>query len=336
MQSPSRDTIKYMNTKTTPKDFFLHVGATVALYVSVIALINLAFEIVNRLLPDQLNNYWSTSSIVWPISMLVVLVPVLYLLEWLIAKDVSKMLEKKDIWIRKWRIYLTLFLTGATIVGDVITLINTYLNGEISGRFLWKVLILFVVCSAVFKYYFFSVHESARWTKLVRKTVPWWGIILALVAIIGGFIIVGSPVQQRAVRFDQQRVSDLTNIQWQVINYWQRKQVLPMALSDLNDPISNFSVPTDPETGKAYEYLLNGTIGVKGASSTLSFELCANFSADSTVSTSPNVQFVPVMPASSITSIRNDSWTHSAGRVCFNRTIDPALYPPVSSPTVAK
>ena len=54
-----------MNTKTTPKDFFLHVGATVALYSAVIAFIDLAFEIVNKLLPDQLNNYWSASSIVW-------------------------------------------------------------------------------------------------------------------------------------------------------------------------------------------------------------------------------------------------------------------------------
>ena len=151
----------------------MHVGATVALYSAVIAFIDLAFEIVNKLLPDQLNNYWSASSIVWPISMLVVLVPVLYVIEWFIARDISKIIEKKDIWVRKWRIYLTLFLTGATIAVDLITLINTYLNGEISARFIYKVIIVFVVCSTVFKYYLFSVHESVRWTKLVKKTVPW-------------------------------------------------------------------------------------------------------------------------------------------------------------------
>jgi len=298
-----------MNNKTTPKDFFLHVGSTIALYASVIALINLAFELMNRLLPDQLNNYWSSNSVIYPISMLVVLVPVLYLLEWFIARDISKIVEKKDIWVRKWRIYLTLFLTGATIVGDLVALINVYLNGEVSSRFIWKVLIVLIVTSAVFKYYFFSINENMYWAKLVKKTVPWWGIILTLVAIIGGFIIVGSPAQQRAVRFDQQRVNDLTNIQWQVINFWQRKRVLPVALSNLNDSISNFVVPTDPETGNTYEYLVNGITVAK----TPSFELCAVFSAGSTVN---------------LNNHQNDSWSHGIGKVCFERVIDSALYPP--------
>jgi len=308
-----------MNNKTTPKDFFLHVGATIALYASVVALINLAFEIMNRLLPDQLNNYFSANSIIYPISVLVVLVPVLYLLEWMIGRDISKMVEKKDIWVRKWRIYLTLFLTGATIVGDFVALINVYLNGEVSSRFLWKILIVLVVSSAVFKYYFFSINENSRWTKLVKKTVPWWGIVLVLGAIIGGFIIVGSPAQQRNVRFDEQRVSDLTNIQWQIINYWQKKQVLPLALTDLNDPVSNFVVPVDPETGKTYEYSVNGSVSAQN----LSFELCANFLTDS-------VGNIGISPVGS----QNDSWGHSSGRVCFDRNIDRALYSPTVVPIV--
>jgi len=319
-----------MNNKTTPKDFFVQIGATISLYVSVIALISLAFDVVNRLLPDQLNNYWSANSIIYPISMLVVLVPVIYVLEWLVARDISKFVEKKDTWIRKWRIYLTLFLTGATIAGDVVALINVYLNGEISSRFIWKVLIVFVVTSAVFKYYFFSINENMYWAKLVKKTVPTWGIILTLAAIVGGFIIVGSPAQQRAVRFDQQRVSDLTNIQWQIINYWQKKQVLPAALSDLNDPISNFSVPVDPDTSAAYEYSAKGITGAK----TPSFELCANFGTDS-VDSSANgkmqVRSMPIDPAYVGKNIagQNDSWSHGIGRVCFERTIDTALYPSV-------
>ncbi len=330
-----------MNTKTTPKDFFLHIGATVALYSAVIAFIDLAFEIINKLLPDQLNNYWNASSIVWPISMLVVLVPVLYVIEWFIARDLSKMIEKKDIWVRKWRIYLTLFLTGATIAGDLITLINTYLNGEISARFVYKVIIVFVVCSTVFKYYLFSVHESARWTKLVKKTVPWFGILIVVAVIVGGFVIVGSPSQQRAIRFDEQRVQDLVNIQGQIIRYWQYSQTLPQTISDLNDPTSDFTVTVDPETGNAYEYLIKSNpLSIKGTSNEPSFELCATFSTDSNLASdsSTNVSGAIIQPTPAgnkygliTTTLKQpDSWVHSAGHVCFERVIDPTLYPPIN------
>ena len=315
-----------MNTKTTPKDFFLHVGATIALYVSVIALINLAFEIINRLLPDQLNNYFSVGSIVWPISLLVVLVPILYYLEWIIARGIVGVSDKKDIWIRKWRIYLTLFLTGATIAGDVITLINTYLNGEISTRFVLKVLILLFICSTVFKYYFFSINESVRWTKLVKKTVPWFGVIITLVVIIGGFIIVGSPAQQRAIRFDEQRISDLTNIQYQIVNYWQKKGKVPLAIDYLIDPLAGFTVPVDPETGKSYIYMDGWETEVPRGEN--SFELCATFSTDSfpVHPTSEGLTY----PTTSSSNATNNNWSHGIGYVCFTRTIDPTLYPPVN------
>jgi uncharacterized membrane protein len=115
-----------MNTKTTPKDFFLHLGATVALYVAVGALINLWFTVINYYFPDALAGYFYGNAVAWPISMLIVLVPIFYVLEWLIARDAAKTPEKNDLWIRRWRMYLTLFLVVILIGGDLITLINTF------------------------------------------------------------------------------------------------------------------------------------------------------------------------------------------------------------------
>lgn len=294
-----------MNPKTTPKDSFVQFGATVALYVAAGALINLAFSIIDYLNPDALAGYFSPNSIAWPISILVVLVPILYVLEWLVNRDTVKMPEKRDIWIRRWRIYLTLFLAVAFIGGDLIALINIYLNGEITGRFVWKVLAILLLAGCIGKYYFFSIMSEgsrgffSRHARMIRRGNAWFGIIMALVAIVGGFLIVGSPAKQRAIRFDQQRISDLTTIQYQVIDYWQAKQKLPATLTDLNDPISNFTVPTDPETKAPYEYV--------ATSSKPAFELCATFDLAS----------------------QNDSWTHTAGHACFDRTIDPQKYPPI-------
>lgn len=302
-----------MNNKTTPKDFFLHVGAIVTLYVSVGALISLAFEIANRLLPDQLSNYFSASSIIYPVSMLAVLVPALYAIEWLIARDIKIMPEKKDIWVRRWRIYLTLFLTGAAIAGDFIALISVYLNGEISSRFIWKILIVLFVSSAVFKYYFFSMNASMRWAKFVKKTMPWWGIILVLAAIISGFVIVGSPVKQRAIRFDQQRVREISNAVYSVAHYWQEFGKVPDSLSDLPEYGTMNLIPKDPVTGIPYIY-------EKGLQNN-SFKICATF-AEPSINTDSNY-------SKSINVFYN--WDHPAGEYCFDRTVSPVDFPPVSN-----
>jgi hypothetical protein len=61
-------------------------------------------------------------------------------------------------------------------------------------------------------------------------------------AVASGFVIMGTPGQVRLYRFDDQKVQDLTNIQYQVVNYWQQKQKLPDTLADLNDALSGNTV----------------------------------------------------------------------------------------------
>ena len=306
-----------MTPKTTPKDFFLHLGATIALYASVIALINLAFEIVNRLLPDQLSNYFVANSIVWPISILVVFVPVLYVIEWLIAKDISKMAEKASIWVRRWRIYLTLFLTGVTIAVDLVALINVYLNGEISSRFIWKVIIVLIITGAVFKYYFFSINPTMRWASMVRKYMPWTGAIMVIGTIIGGFVIVGSPAEQRAIRFDEQRVNDISNAAYSVAHYWQEYGKMPDNLTDLPEYSSMNGAPKDPVTNAPYDY-------IKGSENN-SFKICATFSASS----ADNGAYYQITYPKGQSAFYD--WTHPAGYYCFDKTISPVDFPPVNT-----
>ncbi len=298
--------------KTTPKDFFLHLGATIVLYIAAAALIDLWYSIINHLLPDALYNYSFPSSIVWPVSILIVLTPILYVVEWVINKDIALVPEKKDIWIRRWRIYLTLFLVVALIGGDLIALINTYLNGEITARFIWKVVTILVVAGTIGKYYFYSIATKWRYASLARRICAWFGIALVAAAVIGGFLIVGSPAAQRAVRFDEQRVNDLTETQYQILNYWQSKGKLPASLQDLTDSISGFSAPTDPETKAPYEYK---------ATANMSFQLCATFDKPS-FSKDGGVTGYQT-PAGEVSG----NWNHEAGRTCFSRTIDPQIYP---------
>jgi hypothetical protein len=177
------------------------------------------------------------------------------------------------------------------------------------------------------KYYLFSVFNGsigsffARYTRMTRNGNAWAGIILVVLAIVGGFLIVGSPAKQRAIRFDEQRVNDLTTIQYQIIDYWQAKGALPAALSDLDDPVSNFTVPNDPETATPYDY------SIKNSRGSLAFELCATFDLPS--SKEPSDQAIynsPMIPAV-VGGATNADWDHAAGHACFDRTVDTDRYP---------
>lgn len=316
--------------KTTPKDFFFHLGATIALYASVGALIQLSFSIINYYFPDQLAGYFYGNTMAWPISMLIVLVPILYALEWIIKKDIKNIPEKSELWVRRWRIYLTLFLTGVVLAGDLISLIYTYLNGEITSRFVYKFLVILVVLGVVFVYYLLDrLNKKAA----LKTTLSYLGIVIVLASIVTGFITVGSPTKQRVLRFDSQRVSDLQNIQYQVVNFWQQKEGLPTKLESLNDSLYGSVIPKDPETDITYEYKTTGP---------LSFELCATFALE-TQDTKGRGEFGYGMGGGMMaydTSVsypyypggENENWKHAAGKVCFQRTIDPEKYPPYPKP----
>lgn len=309
----------------TPKDFFLHLGAIVALYAGVVALINLSFSIINYYFPDNLAGYFYGNSIAWPISMLIVLTPIFYFIEWIIVKDIKTNPDKAYTWIRRWSIFLTLFITGIIIAGDFITIINTYLNGEIGLRFLLKAITVFVIASAIFKYYFFTLNnEKYKIALLCRKSSAWFGILIILGAIVTGFITVGSPAKQRAIRFDDQRIGDLQGIQWDIVEYWEQKGKLPTLLKDLKDPLSGNIIPTDPENDSEYKYTVKND---------KTFELCATFSLDYEDTKGRGQyngsRFYEVDSYPTPTS--QDNWKYQAGNSCFERTIDPEKYPQIKN-----
>ena len=299
--------------RSTAKDVFSYLLAIVTLYVGVISFITLYFQYINVKFPDVLNFYYPAALEIIRVSMasLIVVWPVFILISWMIYRDLKNQPTKIDIAIRKWLLYLTLFITSITIIVDLITLVNYFLNGEITIRFILKVLVVLVVAAAVFAYYLWDLRrDTAGKTKLPRN-VGIVTILIALGTIILGFVFVGSPASQRLVRMDSQRVEDLAEIQYEMINYYSLKQELPETLSDLNNSISGFVAPTDPEDQSEYQYQII---------SDLEFELCATFATESTDS---SVQSRAMYYGERST----ENWSHQIGYTCFTRTIDPELYP---------
>ncbi|MBP9757472.1 MAG: hypothetical protein KBD06_02640 [Candidatus Pacebacteria bacterium] len=308
-----------MNThKVTPKDFFVWAGAIVALYWSIGAFLTLIFEYINNAFPDALENsqyYYGdpySGSIRVAMASLIVLVPVAILLLNLIRNDIRKDHAKADIWVRRWALYLTLFIAGLAMVVDTITLINYFLGGEVTVRFILKVASVLLVAAAVFMH--FLADYWGYWIEYPKRARS-IGIavgMLVLATIVSGFLIIGSPNAVRMVRLDNQKIGDLQTIQYQITNYYQTKGRLPQSLSELNDPLSGMIIPKDAETGEEYGYRIT--------TAPYSFELCATFNVPSTSNES-----MAEFPMRGDTA--NENWMHPAGQSCFERTIDPERYP---------
>ncbi len=309
--------------KTTAKDFFFYLGTVLLLYVSFGSLLALLFNYIDYFFPDALSggNYYDpySAAIRFSLAVLIILFPVFWVATWYLNKDLRANPEKEALGIRKWLLYLTLFAALGIIIGDLVVLVNTFLNGEITTRFVLKVLSVLILAGFALFYYWMDIKG-----KFIEKPAlgRWLGIIAAIIvlaSVVGGFFIIGSPASQRLARFDQQKVGDLQNIQWQVVNFWQAKRKLPQNLAELKDPISGQIIPVDGETGQAYEYSITGP---------MSFKLCAVFNKESlTAGYTSGVREPMPVPTKGVPSIE-ENWQHTAGHICFDRTIDPERYPP--------
>lgn len=309
--------------KITPKDFFLWAGAVVAFYWSTIAFIFLVFDYINYLFPNALSYYPADpyqSGISAEMASVIVLLPLYIVLMQFIRRDIARDPSRKEVWVRRWAIILTLFVAGVAIAADLITLLTTFLNGEeITIAFLLKVLVVFLVASGVFMHFIADLRGYWELYPSRKRMVVIGIVALAFVTIVSGFFIVGTPGQARLSRFDIQKVNDLQVIQSQVVSYWQAKTALPGSISDLTNSLSYGPMPSDPQTGASYEYQATGS---------LSFRLCANFNAPSRAERNVYNQAVPVDPYGK-QGVLSNNWQHGAGRVCFDRTIDPDFYRPL-------
>ena len=294
--------------RNLPRDLFLHLLVIVTLYWSAISFTTLLWQFINYFFPDALYYYDTSASLIrFSVSSLVIVFPIFIAVSWYLNKIYRRESAVRESKIRKWLIYLTLFIASLVIIGDLVTVINNLLSGGTTIQFILKALSVLFVAAIIFGYYLDDVRRDTPASS--EKYFAWVTGALVLVVIISAFFIIGTPNSARLIQFDQQKVYD----------YWQKKSALPTSLSDLNDPISNFMIPTDSQTKKPYEYIVKDSTKV-------TFELCANFNKP----TQPEIigrQAYPILPGGEIV---NNNWDHPAGQFCFERTIDKQLYPPLT------
>ena len=298
--------------KSGAKDFFINLGAIVALYTSVVSLLNLLFTAINTAYPQITNgyNYFGSQSISWPVATLIIFVPIFLLLMWLLEREYKTNPEKQNSTIHRWLTYITLFFAGLTIAIDLITVLYYFIDGqELTTGFLLKVLVLLIVVGSIFVYYTSDLRD-----KLTAKSRVFWRVftgVIVIGSIVWGFSVLGSPRTQRLYKYDEQKVSDLQNINNQVTNYYSTKGALPKTIEEMWSGDYYVTQMTDPQTKKPYEYQ---------KTSEKTYSLCAEFNKATPKGTESNDIYAPRV-------IGNETWTHPAGQYCFKETINPNTYP---------
>lgn len=290
--------------KNNVKDFFLNLGATISLYTVVGSLVNLLFSVINNAYPQVTGSYYSTSSISWPVSILVIFFPIFILLMWFIAKEYTVNPQNKS-GIHKWLTYLTLFIAGFVLAADLITVLYYFIDGrELTTAFLLKVLVLLVITGSVFTYYISDIRG-----KLTLKNRNFWRIyalVLVLGSIVWGFSVLGSPQTQRLYKYDAEKINGLQNMKGQIEAYYGTNSKLPNNAEDLKD-INFYGSVIDPQTNLPYEYLKTGE---------LSYKICADFNKESLKNDSQTAYYYG-----------EAVWTHPAGKHCFDQKINTLMYP---------
>jgi hypothetical protein len=328
--------------KLSPKFFFISLGVLVSLITSVTSFLSLVFSTLDKHFPDALNatysygyNTYDYSAMRSSLATLIIFFPLFIALSYAWVKLVQKGLGHAEGIVKKWMLYLMVFLASIVVVIDLVTLVQYFVSGEVTTRFILKVVATLAVAALAGLYYFREL-ASEKMSSVLRMIAALVASVLVLAAIIASFMVMGSPFKQRTLRLDDRRVQDLQSIQSQVINYWQQKEKLPETLAELSNPISSYSVPVDPEFTKGTQYEYKKTAA-------LSFELCATFALpmpqgwrEYSYGGGGIAMPMPATLEDGTSSASypypgygvNDSWDHQAGRTCYTRMIDKDIYPP--------
>lgn len=298
-------------TTNTARNFALQLGALASLYLSLSFLLVLLFGLINILFPDPaVEGYWAIesaqSSIRIGIAMTVVFFPTYLILTRTVNRTRRNEQEGAYLTLTKWLIYLSLLVGGGVLLGDLVAVIMTFLEGDLTARFILKALAVLVVVGGAFYYYI--KDAQSYWVTHEKESIMYGGVmaLVVLAAVVLGSMNIATPSEVREQRIDDQQVSDLQNIQWRIEEFIFSNDRLPESL----DEAFVTEVPAAPEGREAYSYQLSDN----------GFELCATFAQPSRGN---DFEFARPPRVDPNAVIQNAFvWEHPAGRYCFERSVN--------------
>jgi hypothetical protein len=280
------------------RDAFVYLVLFTALYVTAYHFGSLTFDLINLAFPDRsldaTYGQYVRMGMRWSLASLLVAFPVFAFMTRKINREIVSDPGKRRSKVRRWLTYLTLFVAACVLIGDVTTLVYNALGGELTTRFLLKVLTVAVIAGAVFAYYLHDLQLDERQrpsTAALRRGIGFATPLVVGAVTLAGVVAMGLPGDLRKERLDERRVADLNQLTRMVDFFRTRRNTLPSSLDELSREPGVAALPRDPENGQPYEFR------VKGPNA---YELCAVFDRASE-------------------GDGHSFWWHGPGRHCFEK-----------------
>lgn len=148
------------------REAFMYLLTFLTLYISAISFGTMLFQFINRWLPDIVpyGQYYdgTVEAIRWSASALLIAYPLFLTMSWLLRREILRDPDKRASKIRKWLTYITLFVAAGVIIGDLITLVFNMLGGELTLRFILKVLTVGGIAGVIFGYYLWDLRKEEK------------------------------------------------------------------------------------------------------------------------------------------------------------------------------
>jgi hypothetical protein len=138
------------------RDAFFYLLLFATLYITAIQLNNMLFSFIELAFPLPGRDFEAERagrSIRWATASLIVAFPIFLALSLKLRREIQAEPARRLSSVRRWLIYLTMLVAAGFIIGDAITLVYNLLNGDLTVRFVLKVLVVAAITGTIFGYF---------------------------------------------------------------------------------------------------------------------------------------------------------------------------------------
>lgn len=293
---PKHDSAKYA---------FFYLLSLVGLVFMAVASGMVIFQVINKYIPDAINQYsgsFSPELLKFAIAALIIASPIYYITSRYLYQSLYKGELDKDAGVRKWLTYFILLVNIIIMIIWLITLIMSLLDGELTTKVALKTLTILVICGSIFSFYLYDIKRQV--VANVKSNVFRIYLFASLVAVLAIFatslFLLESPTVTRNRKLDSQIISNFSSIESMITQYYSNHDALPADLVALKSEFNylNDNELKNPISGVMYEYKIVDSDN---------YQLCTDF-----LTTTDNQDR---------TYYYDPMWSHKDGYQCFTRKV---------------
>ena len=150
----------------SPREAFLYLVLFATLYLSAWHVGSLLFDLINAAIPDPADAGYAAGmrddSMRFSVASLVIAFPIYLFVARLLSRELARNPVKRLSAVRRWLTYLTLFLAVTVLVCDLIALVHSLLGGDLTVRFVLKVMVVGAIAGAIFGFYLADLRREER------------------------------------------------------------------------------------------------------------------------------------------------------------------------------